>query len=45
MLLAISAPGTVNSQGTEPQPGSVERKNMAYTYAWYYQPKAPVRLP
>jgi hypothetical protein len=45
MLLAINPPGTVATQGTEPQSGTTERKNMSYTYAWYYLPKAPVRLP
>jgi hypothetical protein len=24
---------------------STERKNMSYTYAWFYQPLAPVKLP
>lgn len=44
MLLAINQPGTA-TQGTSPQPGTTERKNMSYTYAWYYLPKEPVRLP
>ena len=26
-------------------PGASERKNMSYTYAWFYQPLAPVKLP